>query len=246
MPESQWPVSQKPAREFQTTQWSLVVAAGTASTAASREALGQLCETYWHPLYCYARGRGYAADEARDLTQGFFTTLIEKGYVRAADPQRGRFRSFLLTAFKHFLANEYDREHALKRGGGSTFVAIDAEAAEERFRGEPRDERTPERDYERQWALALLEVALGRLREEFVAGKHEARFDGLKEFLTGDAGSYSFAAELLGMSEGAVKVAVHRLRKRFRDLVRAEIARLVEDPRDVDDEIRMLFSALGR
>jgi RNA polymerase sigma factor (sigma-70 family) len=245
MPESQWPVSKKPAYAFQTTQWSLVSAAGAASTAASRQALGQLCESYWHPLYCYARRRGYSADEARDQTQGFFTTLIEKGYVRAADPQRGRFRSFLLTAFKHFLANEYDRERALKRGGGSTLVALDAEEAEQRFRGEPPDERTPERVYERRWALALLDLALGRLREEFAASEQEARFDGLKEFLTGDAAPYALAAERLGMTEGAVKVAVHRLRKRFRELVRAEIARLVEDPRDVDDEIRVLFSALG-
>ena len=246
MPESQWPVSKKPARAFQTTQWSLVVEAGAASTAVSREALGQLCESYWHPLYCYARGRGYSADDARDLTQGFFTTLIEKGYVRAADPQRGRFRSFLLTAFKHFLANQYDRERALKRGGGSTFVALDADEAEQRFRGEPHDERTPERVYERQWALALLDVAIGRLREEYVASEQEARFDGLKEFLTGDAAPYSLAAERLGMTEGAVKVAVHRLRKRLREHVRAEIARLVAEPRDVDDEIRVLITALGR
>jgi RNA polymerase sigma-70 factor (ECF subfamily) len=232
-------------RGFETTQWSIVLAAGRSASGDAREALAVLCERYWYPVYAFVRGRGHGADEAEDLTQAFFAKLLEKHYVRDADPERGRFRSFLLAAVTHFLSNERDRETALKRGGGRAVVSLDAEDAEGRYRLEPSHDMTPERVFRRRWALMLLERAVARLREEAERAGQAERFERLTACLTGDAVPHAEVAAALGMSEGAVKVAVHRLRRRYRELLRAEIADTVADPAAVDDELRELFAALG-
>ncbi len=234
-------------RRFATTRWSQVLAAGQAPTSDSREALSRLCELYWYPLYAYVRRWGYDADEALDLTQGFFARLLEKHYLRAADPSRGRFRSFLLASLKHFLANERDRAGAVKRGGRATVLSLELENAEGRYSLEPPDLETPETVYERRWALALLERALLRLRREFEAAGRQALFARLEGYLTGerDTGPYRDLGEELGMSEGAVKVMVHRLRRRFGSLLREEISETVSSPDEVEDEIRELFRALS-
>jgi RNA polymerase sigma-70 factor (ECF subfamily) len=245
------PVDKKPApsgsRQFATTRWSLVLAAGRRSSPQSSAALATLCENYWYPLYAYVRRRGHEAHEAEDFTQAFFARLLEKNDLTAADPGRGRFRSFLLTSLKHFLANEWDRHRAQKRGGGRSVLSIDFGTAEERYRAEPAHDLTPEKIFERRWALVLLENVLARLHGESAqAGKADS-FDYLKGFLTGEqsAGTYGQLAAELNTSEGALKVAVHRLRRRYRELLRAEIEETVADPQEIDQEIRDLFSALG-
>jgi RNA polymerase sigma factor (sigma-70 family) len=235
------------SRQFATTRWSLVLAAGQRSSPQSSAALATLCENYWYPLYAYVRRRGHEADEAQDFTQAYFARLLEKNDLAAADPGRGRFRSFLLTSLKHFLANEWDRARAEKRGGGRSLLSIDFGTAEERYRAEPSHDLTPEKIFERRWALVLLENVLARLHDESVqAGKTDS-FDRLKGSLTGEqtAVTYGQLAAELNMSEGAVKVAVHRLRRRYRELLRAEIEETVADPQEIDQEIRDLFSALG-
>jgi len=233
-------------RRFKTTRWSIVLAAGRTPTRTSSDALTRLCEIYWYPLYAYVRRWGYDADEAQDLTQEFFARLLEKHYLRDADPSRGRFRSFLLTSLKHFLSNERDRASAVKRGGRVSVVPLEIENAEGRYSLEPPDIETPERIYERRWALTLLERTLSKLRAESVAGGKQALFERLEGHLTGEQDTLPYAevASALGMTEGAVKVAVHRLRRRFGALLRAEIAETVADPAQVDDEIRELFRAL--
>lgn len=234
---------------FLTTQWSVVLAAGDASSKDSAEALATLCELYWYPLYAFVRRRGHDPDAAQDLTQAFFARVIEKAYLRDATPTRGRFRSFLLGSLKHFLANEWDHARALKRGGGAVVLPLDVELGqgETRYRLEPADEETPERLFERQWAMALLGRVLARLLEEAEAAGKSAQLDVLKPLLTGEPidETYAQLGAQLGMSEGAVKVAVHRLRRRMRVLLQEEIARTVEDPRDVEDEIHHLFEVLG-
>jgi RNA polymerase sigma-70 factor (ECF subfamily) len=206
-----------------------------------------LCEAYWYPLYAYVRRRVPTTDEAQDLTQEFFVTLLEKNYLAVAQPQRGRFRAFLLTSLKHFLANEWDKAKAQKRGGPRKPVSLDFDAGESRYRLEPADELTPERLYEKQWTLTLLDRVLSRLREEFVAAGKREHFEQLKAFLAGGntSVSYTETARELGISEGAAKVAAHRLRQRYRQLLRSEIAHTVAEPGDVDDEIRHLFESLG-
>jgi RNA polymerase sigma-70 factor (ECF subfamily) len=223
-----------------------VLAAQDASTTRARDALASLCETYWYPLYAYLRRRGSTADEAQDLTQGFFTRLLDKGWVSAADPARGRFRAFLLTALKHYAANERDRARTAKRGGKVRQLSLDADAAEARYRLEPTDLETPERLYERGWAITLLNRTLARLRAEYErAGKAEL-FDRLKGCLTGEepGPTYAEIGQALRMSEGAVKVAAHRMRKRFGRLIRDEIAQTVADDRDIEEEIQHLFEAV--
>jgi RNA polymerase sigma-70 factor (ECF subfamily) len=231
---------------FASTRWSLVLAAGRGDTPEARSALAALCQIYWYPLYAYVRRAGHPADEARDLTQEFFARLLEKRYLRAADSQRGRFRSFLLTAFKRFLSKQRQRAMALKRGGGCGMMSLDFDQGERRFRLEPSTDVTPEVLYERRWALAMLDQVMARLRDRFErAGKRED-FDRLKVFLTGEAAapSYREVAAAMGTTEGAVKVAVHRLRRQFRDLVLAEIAQTVTVPEDAEDELRHLFEAI--
>jgi RNA polymerase sigma factor (sigma-70 family) len=235
------------SRQFATTRWSLVLAAGQRGSPQSSDALATLCVNYWYPLYAYVRRLGHDADEAQDFTQAYFARLLEKNDLAAADPGRGRFRAFLLTSLKHFLANEWDRARAEKRGGGRSVLSIDFGTAEERYRAEPSHDLTPEKIFERRWALVLLENVLARLHNESAqAGKADS-FDRLKGFLTGEqaAVTYGKLAVELNTSEGAVKVAIHRLRRRYRELLRAEIEETVADSDEIDQEIRDLFSALG-
>jgi RNA polymerase sigma factor (sigma-70 family) len=230
---------------FATTRWSVVRAAGRRSSPGSRQALSALCETYWYPLYAEARRKGLAPNDARDRVQAFFTLLLEKDGLASADEARGRFRSFLLAAFHHFLANEWDRQRARKRGGGRRIVSLDQSTGEDRLTHEPVHQQTPERIFDRRWALALIDRALGRLREECTrAGKAEL-FETLGSALVGDRGaSYADLGQAMGMSEGAVKTAVHRLRARCAVLVRDEVAQTVSDPDEIDDELAHLFATL--
>lgn len=230
---------------FATTQWSVVLSAGKDSTPKSRAALSALCATYWPPLYAYLRRTGCSREVAEDTVQGFFALLLEREDLRTVSPERGRFRSFLLASLKHFLANERDRERALKRGGGRTVVSINAEDAEQRLANEPADRRTPETAFDREWALTLLERIHEQLRDEHAAAGKQERYDRLRPLLTGDgSSSLREAAAALGLSEGATKVAVHRLRQRFGELLRAEILQTVATPDEVDEEVRALFEAL--
>jgi RNA polymerase sigma-70 factor (ECF subfamily) len=233
-------------QDFASTRWSLVVAAGRGDAPEARSALAALCQIYWYPLYAYVRRSGHPADEAKDLTQEFFARLLEKHYLRAADAERGRFRSYLLTAFRRFLSKERHQARALKRGGGRRMLALDFDHGESRFCLEPTTDVTAEVLYERRWALAMLDRVMVRLRDESErVGKREG-FDRLKVFLTGEAAvpSYRDVAAELGTTEGAVKVAVHRLRRRFREVVLAEIAQTVSTPEEVDEELRHLFDAI--
>jgi RNA polymerase sigma-70 factor (ECF subfamily) len=231
---------------FASTRWSLVLAAGRGDAPEARSALAALCQIYWYPLYAYVRRSGHPADEAKDLTQEFFARLLEKHYLRAADAERGRFRSFLLTAFKRFLSRERHRAGALKRGGGRRMLALDFDQGESRFRLEPATDVTAEVLYERRWALAMLDRVMAGLRDDFERAGKPDDFDRLKVFLTGEAAapSYREVAAATGTTKGAVKVAVHRLRRRFRDLVLAEIAQTVTAPEDVEEELRHLFDAI--
>jgi RNA polymerase sigma-70 factor (ECF subfamily) len=233
--------------KFRTTSWTLVLAASANPTTDSRAALAALCEAYWGPVYAFVRRSGYDAEHSQDLTQSFFALVIEKQYLHAADRQRGRFRSFLLGALKHFLANEWDRAHALKRGGGITLVSIDREVGEGWYAPAAVEETTPESLFQQRWALSLLDHVMRKLRTEFTAAGKERQFDTLSTFLNRgpDDSGYDTAAEALEMSAGAVRMAVHRLRKRFRDLLRAEIAETVTAPEEIDDEIRFLLSTLS-
>jgi RNA polymerase sigma factor (sigma-70 family) len=234
------------SRGFATTRWTLVMTAGREAAPGWREALEQLCGLYWSPLYTYARRRGYGVEQAQDLTQAFFTRFLEKHDVQDADRGRGRFRSFLLTAFKHFIANEYDREHARKRGGGQVLIPLQTDDAEARYIAEPVDDLTPEALFERQWALAVMDRAMLGLREDLLKSGKETMFELLKGLLMGekDEGGYSGIAQALGMSEGALKVTVHRLRRKFRDRVRAEIAATVSDDAEIEEELRYLIAIL--
>ncbi len=230
--------------QFPTTRWSVILATREPSTAVARAALSNLCQSYWYPLYAYIRRQGHAVEDAQDLTQGFFAVLLEKDYLADFDRERGRFRSFMIVAFRHYVGNEHERRRAGKRGGGASVLSLDAEDAERRYRLEPAHHLTPERIYDRRWALVLIDRTLERLSQESAPS---ARFDRLKMFLTGDpAGvSYSQLAAELGISEGAVKVAVHRLRRRFRDLLEAEISDTVASPEQVKDEMRFLLSVVS-
>jgi RNA polymerase sigma-70 factor (ECF subfamily) len=232
--------------QFASTRWSLVRAAGRRTSPEADRALASLCEAYWYPLYAHARSRGLSVEEASDRTQGFFARLLEKDDLADADPDRGRFRAFLLTAFRHFLANEWDRERAQRRGGGRPNLSLDFTSGETRFRTEPSHEMTAERNYDRQWALTLLERALGRLREEYQCAGKLGVFDALKPALAGERSSpYAELATRLGMTEGAVKTAVHRLRSRCGEILRDEIAQTVTSADEIDDELKLLFAALS-
>ncbi len=232
-------------RDFPTTHWTMVLNAADASRAEGRAALSSLCENYWYPLYAFARRRGYPAEEARDLTQDFFLRILEGRYLDRADREKGRFRSFLLTSFRYFLSDEGDRARALKRGG-TAVLPFEIDSGETRYEREPRDEETPERIYERRWALSTLERAVGVLRLEWEEHGRGEDFDRLKTFLmAGPEAPYATLAVEMGTSEGALKVAIHRLRKRYRELFRMQIAATVADPAGVDEELRFLAGALS-
>lgn len=232
---------------FATTQWSLVLAAGRPGSAGAEEALARLCALYWYPVFAFVRRQGHARDEAQDLTQGFFARLIEKGDLGDADRGRGRFRTFLLTACRHYLSNEWDRARAAKRGGGLLPLSIDVAAAEGRYERALAHAETPERLYERQWCLTLLAAVLDDVRQDYEAGGKGRLFDRLKGFLTGeeDTGPHAEAAHDLGMTAEAVKVAVHRLRLRYRDALRRRVGDTVDTEQEVDDEIQHLLKTLG-
>lgn len=231
---------------FATTRWSVVLAAGTETSARSSEALAHLCDTYWHPVYAFIRRQGYSADDGADLTQAFFALVLEKNYFHAADPTRGRFRAFLCTAVRHFLSNERDRARTLKRGGQQPHVGFEIETAEGKYQLDPRDDLTPEKLFDRQWALTLLDRVLGRLAGEFTRSGKTDLFAHLKGSLTGEGATLPYAeiASALGMSEGAVKVAAHRLRRQFRDILIDEISQTVSEPAEVDAEIAYLLNAV--
>ena len=236
-----------PRPAFVTTHWSLVVSSGRNDTTQARNALEKLCRAYWFPIYAFVRRQGHNPHDAQDLTQEFFARLLAKNQLAGADPNRGRFRSFLLAALKHFLANEWHKARAQKRGGGQVPIPIDASTAESKCGIDPADHLTAEKIYERRWALTLLDQVLRRLRDEYVRDGKEKQFEQLKTTLTEVSRSVRYAdiAAQLGTSEGAVKVAVHRLRQRYREVLRAEIKDTVASPGEVEDEIRNLFAALA-
>lgn len=229
---------------FQTTNWSLVVAGASGDSPGAREALARLCEAYWNPLYAYVRRRGYDPDDARDLVQSYFAHLLEKGALRGVTPGAGRFRSYLLTCLSNFLSHERQRASSLKRGGGRAPLSLDTDVAESRYSRSWIEETTPEREFERSWALTVLERALGRVEEDLKRAGQSRRYERFKPLLTEDAPgtAYKGLAEELGMSTSAVKVAVHRMRRRFGDALRDEIAQTVADEGQIESEIRHLLS----
>jgi RNA polymerase sigma-70 factor (ECF subfamily) len=220
-----------------------VIAAGDPNAPRARESLAVLCNAYWYPLYAYIRRRGYDPEQSRDLTQDFFARALERGLLAEADPTRGRFRSFLRAVCVHYLANRHDRENAQKRGGGRAALPIDAADAEGRYARELADELTPDRIFDRSWALTLLERVLDQLRREYDEAGRAATFEALRDGLA-DEIPHSTIAARLGTTEGAARVAAHRLRRRYGELLRREIASTLDDPAEVDDEIRDLFAAL--
>jgi RNA polymerase sigma-70 factor (ECF subfamily) len=238
--------SQAAHSDFATTHWSVVLRADADDTTAAPSALAKLCQTYWFPLYAFVRRRGYNVHDAQDLTQEFFARLLRERMLAHADPQRGRFRSFLLANLKNFLANEWRRAHAQKRGGGQVIFSLDYDSAETSYRSEPASDLTPEMIFDKHCAMALLDRALERLEKEDGAQGSTPQFKLLKKFLTDEPaeGDYAAAAAALQVSPGAVAVAVHRLRARFREAMRAEVAETVATPADVDEELRHLCAAL--
>jgi len=233
--------------QFNTTQWSLVLAAGAGTSPESRDALARLCERYWYPLYAYVRRRGHNSHESQDLTQSFFARFLEKNLVSVADRDRGKFRCFLLSSLRNFLANEWVRSRTAKLGGGAQVISLDAEATEQRYSREPAHELSPEHLYDRRWALTLLDVVLADLRQQMVREGKEPFFERVKGHLLGEDSelTYGQLGAELGMSEGAVKVAVHRLRQRYGQLIRQHIAQTVDTPQEVDEELKYLLEAVS-
>ena len=246
--ESQPEMSGAAKAQFTATHWTMVLAAGRDEGSGQAQALEELCRAYWYPLYAYVRRRGFKPEDAQDLTQEFFARLLEKQFLSAVDPARGKFRSFLLAAMEHLLAKEWRRSNALKRGGGKPLMSLDAQEAETRYLLEPRDELTPEKIFERRWAITLLERTMARLRAECLAADKGQLFGSLKGALAGEKceSGYATVAVQLGMTEGAVKMAAHRLRQRYGDLLREEIAPTVSSPEEVDEEIHYLFRAVAQ
>jgi RNA polymerase sigma-70 factor (ECF subfamily) len=234
------------ADQFNTTHWSVVLLAGQAEGSQAEAALENLCRAYWYPLYAYVRRQGHPPHDAQDLTQEFFARLLEKKYLRFAAQERGRFRSFLLKSLQHFLVNEWVRGQAQKRGGGRKVLSLDDEVAERNYLQEPADQLAPESLYDKRWAVTVLDRAMERLSADYAAAGKRELFGQLKCLLLaeGSGESYRKLAGPLGLSEGAVKVAVHRLRHRFREVVRAEIVQTVATPAEVDEELRCLMAAL--
>jgi RNA polymerase sigma-70 factor (ECF subfamily) len=237
-----WPAG---SPQFKTTQWSMVLTAANAGDGQA-VALEQLCCVYWYPIYAYIRWRGHGPADAQDLTQEFFARLLEKRWLEDIEPDAGRFRSFLLTAVNRFLANEHDRAQALKRGGGQQFFSLDQEAVETRYLLEPATEETPDKVFDRRWALTVLDQALRHLREETVAAGKARQMELLNPFLSRDAGpgEYAAVAAKLGTNAGAVGVAVHRLRQRYREIVREIVAGTLVNALEIDREMQDLFAAL--
>ncbi len=240
-------VSRQRQPVFVTTHWSVVLAAGRKDTSQAASALSTLCASYWFPLYAYVRRRGYGPEDAQDLTQEFFARLLERDWLGQADRERGRFRTFLLSALSHFLANEWDKAKARKRGGAVKFVPIQLNRAETRYGQEPADSSTPEQIYERRWAVTLLDRVLEHLQQEYAAESKSEFLETLKPCLLGegDHQPYATLASKLGLSEGALKVAIHRVRKRYRQLLREEIAHTVATPAEVQEEMQHLLRVLA-
>jgi RNA polymerase sigma-70 factor (ECF subfamily) len=232
---------------FLTTHWSVVLAAAERNEPEGSAALEQLCRTYWYPLYAYIRRDGRNAAEAEDLTQGFFAHLLARDFLARVGPQKGKFRSFLLAALRRFLCDQWDRARAVKRGGGAEVLSLDAQEAEERYRMEPVERLDPEKLYERRWVLTLLEQALARLRDESAAAGKAVLFQRLRSFVAveNEVSCAEVAAEL-GLTESAAKAALHRLRERYREILRDEIARTVASPAELEAEIRYLVMVLSR
>lgn len=231
---------------FRTTHWSVVLAAGDLSRPDAQVALAELCETYWFPLYAFVRRKGHPPPEAEDLVQEFFARLVTNNYVHQAHQNKGKFRTFLLAALAHFLANEWNRQQTLKRGSGCPLVSWDARTAEERYAREPFHELTPEKLFDRRWAIRLLERVHEQLRKEYVAAGKADQFEALEPCLSGDSlpATSVEVGQCLKMSAGAVKVAVHRMRRTYGELARLEIAQTVGNPQEVDDELHHLFEVL--
>ncbi|MFT3869802.1 MAG: sigma-70 family RNA polymerase sigma factor [Nibricoccus sp.] len=245
-PDTETPDQPKSER-FVATRWTVVLSAQAKESPQADRALETLCRTYWQPLYAFARRQGFALHDAQDHTQEFFAQLLKKDFLRSVAPEKGRFRTFLLVAFKRFLANVLDRASAQRRGGGVAPLSLDVEAAENLYRTEPLNEASADVIYERRWALTLLDQTMNRLREEYVAANKATEFDQLKIFLTAPKGeiSYDVIAKALGLSAGAARVAAHRIRRRYREVFRDEIAQTVSTPDEIDDEIAHLLSMLG-
>jgi RNA polymerase sigma factor (sigma-70 family) len=231
---------------FATTRWSLVLAADGSSSAESEQALSRLCHTYWYPLYAFVRRQGRSPEDAEDLTQGFFTHLLEKKALRAVERNKGKFRSFLLASLKHFLANDWDRQHAAKRGGKHSIISLDDDTAEDRYLREPSHDATPEKIYQQTWALTVLKTVLEQLQKEYAATGKGHLFEALQDHLIGDenAAAYASAAAQLGMKEGTVRMAVLRMRRHFGYLLRSEIAHTVADPGEMEEELRHLVASM--
>ena len=223
------------------------MAAGRSHTTGARAALDELCQVYWYPLYAYVRRRGSSPEDAEDLTQEFFRTLLEKEYLKVADREKGRFRTFLLVALQRFLANDWDRARAQKRGRRLEHVSLDTSSAETQYQVETASEISPERIYDRRWAFALLGKTMARLRAEFVASGKQDEFEQIKECLTAERGTldYSTLSRRSGQSEGTLRVGIHRLRKRFREIFREDVAQTVATPTEIDAEMRHLMAALA-
>jgi RNA polymerase sigma-70 factor (ECF subfamily) len=247
-PEAQTPGPGGTARSvFATTHWTVVLAAGRSGSQQADLALEELCRTYWYPLYAYVRRQGHSREDAQDLTQGFFARLLEKNYLEGVTSEKGKFRAFLLTALKRFLANEWDRANRQKRGGGILPLSLNWEDADTRYQIDPADNLSPDKLYDRAWALVVLERVITRLRDESTADGKSELYEQLKPFLMMGEGAlpYAKAATDLKMTEGAVRVAVHRLRHRYRELLRQEIAQTLSDPSHAEEEMQALFSALS-
>jgi len=239
-------VRSHPRDEFSTTHWSVVLAAGSANAPKALEALEQLCRGYWYPLYAFVRRQGHSPEDAQDLTQEFFARFLERRYFAHATPARGRFRSFLLTSLKHFLINEWERQHTARRGGAHQTVAWETEQAETRYRAERLDGLAPDALFEKRWAATLLERVLAELRSESATNGRAPQFEALKPLVLDrdDERSYRQIGQELGLSEGAVKTAVHRLRRRYRELLRNEVSRTVATPAELEEELQHLIAAL--
>jgi RNA polymerase sigma-70 factor (ECF subfamily) len=245
--ENSTPASSAPGDIFATTHWTVVLAAGRRHTPQADAALEELCRTYWFPLYAFVRRRGHTKEDAEDLTQAFFARLLGKNFLANLAGEKGKFRAFLLAALKHFLANEWDKSQAQKRGGGRTPLSLDWQTADTKFQVAATAEPSPDQAFDREWALALLAKVIERLQKECAADGKAKLFEQLKVFLTAGHGESAQreTAKTLGLEEGAVRVAVHRLRKRYRILLREEITQTLADPAQVDEEIRALFGAFS-